>query len=193
MYEQIADTAIGPAVECFEVGTDFPAQAFDFLRQDDAEFADQATQAVVECGAFFDEALPGAVQAEDSLLVDVLDRDEAHVGPGDGFADGGGIGGVVLAALAAHPVRRHELRCHQLDGVAEAAELPCPVVGAGAGFHADQAGRQVGNHFQQLAACHLGFDENSLAALVNAMQSEYILGEIDAYGDNTHGLPLSSE
>jgi hypothetical protein len=25
------------------------------------------------------------------------------------------------------------------------------------------------------------------------MQSEYILGEIDADGDNIHGLPLSSE
>jgi hypothetical protein len=25
------------------------------------------------------------------------------------------------------------------------------------------------------------------------MQSEYILGEIDAYGDNIHGLPLSNE
>jgi hypothetical protein len=44
-----------------------------------------------------------------------------------------------------------------------------------------------------LAASHLGLDKNCLAALVNAMQSEYILGEIDAYGDNIHGLPLSSE
>ena len=77
--------------------------------------------------------------------------------------------------------------------MAEAAEFPRPVVRAGTGFHANQAGRQLGDHFEQLAANHLGLDENRLAALVSAMQSEYILGEIDAYGDNIHGLPLSSE
>ena len=37
-----------------------------------------------------------------------------------------------------------------------------------------------GVHFEQLA-------------LVNAMQSEYILGEINTYGDNIHGLSLSNE
>lgn len=193
VYEQVPDAAIGPPWELFEVGADFPAQAFNLLRQNDAEFADQATQAVVERGAFFHKTLPGAVQAEDGLLVDVLDRDEAHIGPGDGFADGGRVGRIVLAALAAHPVRCHELGGHQFDGVAEAAELPRPVVGAGAGFHANKAGRQIGDRLQQLPANYLGLDENRLAALVNTMQSEYILGEIDAYGDNIHGLPLSNE
>lgn len=71
------------------------------------------------------------------MLIDIFDRDEAHVGSGDGFADGGRIGGVVLAALAAHPVRRNELGGHQLHGVAELAEFSGPVVGAGTGFHAD--------------------------------------------------------
>jgi len=55
------------------------------------------------------------------------------------------------------------------------------------------AGWQVGDDFQQLAANYLGLDKNRLATLVNTMQSEYILGEIDAYGDNIHGLPLSNE
>jgi hypothetical protein len=191
--EQVADAAIHPTRECFKMGTDFPAQAFDFLRQHNPELADQAAQTVEERGALFNKTLPGTVQAEDGLLVDVLDRHETHVGPGDGFADGGGIGSIVFAPFAAHPVRRHKLGGHQFDGVAKAAELSRPVVGTGAGFHADQAGRQLGDHFEQLAASHLGFDENSLAALVNTMQSEYILGEIDAYGDNIHGLPLSSE
>ena len=57
----------------------------------------------------------------------------------------------------------------------------------------DQTRLQVGDHFQQLAANDLGLDKNRFAALVNTMQSEYILGEIDAYGDNIHGLPLSNE
>lgn len=72
VYEQVANTAVGPAGECFKVGTDFPAQAFDFLWQDNAELADQAAQAVIERGAPFNKTLPGAVQAEDGLLIDVF-------------------------------------------------------------------------------------------------------------------------
>ena len=39
----------------------------------------------------------------------------------------------------------------------------------------------------------LGLDKYRFAALVNVMQSGYILGEINAYGDNVHGLPLLNE
>ena len=51
----------------------------------------------------------------------------------------------------------------------------------------------MGDHLQQLAANDLGLDENRFAMLVNTMQSEYILGKINADGDNIHGLPLSNE
>ena len=82
-----------------------------------------------------------------------FDRDESHLGPGDGFADGGGVRCVVFAALAAHAVRADELGGDQFDGVAVLAEQPCPVVCAGAGHFdrlrtgapADQARRQVGD------------------------------------------------
>ena len=40
MYEQITDATVSPAGEGFKVGADFPAQAFDFLRQNNAELAD---------------------------------------------------------------------------------------------------------------------------------------------------------
>ena len=123
------------------MGADFPAQALDFLRQDDAELADQPAQTVVEGGALFDEALPGAVQTEDGLLVDVLDWHEAHIGPGNGFADRCGIRRIILAALAAHPVRRHELGRHQFDGMSELSEQSCPVMRTRAGLHTDQTGR----------------------------------------------------
>jgi hypothetical protein len=153
--------------------------------------ADQAAQAVIGGGAFFDEALPGAVQAQDDLLVFFLDRDEAHVRPGDGFADGGGVRRVVLAALAAHAVGRDELGRHQLDGVAVLAEQPRPVVRAGAGFHADEAGRQLRHQLQQFVACYLGLDQCGLAVIINAMHGKDVLGQIDSNGDNAHGLPLS--
>ena len=57
----------------------------------------------------------------------------------------------------------------------------------------DQAGWQLSDHFEQLATNYFRFDKNGFAILVNAMQSEYILGEINAYGDNIHGFPLSNE
>ena len=44
------------------------------------------------------------------------------------FTDRGGIGRVVLAAPAAHSVRRHELRGHQLDGVAVGRKQASPVM-----------------------------------------------------------------
>jgi hypothetical protein len=73
------------------------------------------------------------------MLVFFLDRDKAHMGSGDGFADCRRIGGIVLAALAGEAVGGDELRRHQFDGVAIATEQASPVVGAGAGFDADQA------------------------------------------------------
>lgn len=59
--QQVANTAVGPTREFFEMSANFAAQAFNFLRQHNTEFADQAAQAVIERGAFLDEALPGAV------------------------------------------------------------------------------------------------------------------------------------
>lgn len=111
---------------------DLPPQAGDFLRQDDAELTDQATQPVVGCRAFFDKSLPRAVQAEDDLieplrsglssqktrakplrmLVFFLDRDETHMVPGDSFTDGRCVRRVILATLTAHAVGRHELGSH---------------------------------------------------------------------------------
>ena len=153
--------------------------------------ADEAAQPVVGGGAFFDEPLPGAVQAEDDLLVFFLDRDEAHLRPGDGFADGGSIRGVVLAALAAHAVGGDELGRHQLDGVAVLAEQSRPVVRAGAGFHADEAGRQLGDQRQQMLPRYFGLDQRRLAVIINAMHGKDVLGQIDSNSDNAHGLPLS--
>ena len=129
-----------------------PAQVGDLLRQDDAEFGDQAAQPVIGGGAFLDEAVAGAVQAQDDLLVLFLDRHEAHVRACHGFADGRGVRRIVLAALAGHAVGGDELRRHQLDGVAVRPKLPRPVVRAGAGFHADQARRQLRDQLQQLVA-----------------------------------------
>ncbi len=102
--EHVAHTAVGPAGQVFQMRTDLVAQPLDLLRQNDAELGDQAANAVVQGGAFFDKALPGTMQGECGLLVFILDRHEAHLRTRDGFADRGGIGSIVLATLPAHPV-----------------------------------------------------------------------------------------
>ena len=188
--KQVSHAAIGVARQVLEMSGYRAPQADHLLRQHDAELADQAAQAVVERGALFDESLPRAVKGEDQLLVFLLHRDEAHGGTSDGFANGGGVRGVVLAALAAHAVRRDELGGDQLDGVAVLTELPGPVMRAGAGFHADQAGGQLRNERQQFRTRKLRPDECGLAVIIHPVHGKHVLCEIDSNRDNAHGLPL---
>lgn len=62
------------------------------------------------------------------LLFEVLDGHEAHVWALNGFADRGGVGRIVLAALARHPVGGDELGRDQPHGVARSVEQPGPMV-----------------------------------------------------------------
>jgi len=128
------------------------------------------------------------VQAEDGLLFDGFDGDEAHGGTADGFADGFGVVAVVLAALA---VRDDEARGDDAGGVADAAQSTRPMVGAAAGFHADDCGWQVGEAFEQLAARH-GLLQHHLAMRIDAVHTEYVLGQVNSHGSNIHdGLSSS--
>ena len=189
--EQIADTAIGIARQVVEMCSDLAAQTADFLGQDNTEFGHQAAHPVVGSGALFDKPLSRAMQTQNDLLVFFLDRDKAHVRPGNRFANRSSIGRVVLAPLAAQPVGTDELRRHQFDGVAISAKQPRPVVGARAGFHANPARRQLDDQRQQLLTRHVGFDQRRLAVLIHPMYRKDVLGEINSNGDNAHGLPLS--
>ena len=116
--------------------------------QHDAQLAEQAADAIDQRGALFDIALARTMHEQARLLLDAFDRHKTHIGAGHGFADGRSIGGVVLAALAAHAIGHNELGRHQAHDVAELGELSGPVVGSAARFHADQARRQIGNEFE---------------------------------------------
>lgn len=188
--EQVADAAIDVAGQVFEVGAYFAPQAGYLLWQHDAEFADQAAQAVVERGALFDEALTRAVKREGDLLVFFFHRHEAHGGPGDGFADGGGVRRVVLAAPTRHTVRGDEFGGDQLYRVPVLTEQSCPVVRAGAGFHADQAGGNLRDKRQQFHPRYLRPDQHGFAVIIYPVYGKHVLCEIDSYRDNAHGLPL---
>jgi hypothetical protein len=137
--------------------------------------------------------LAGAVHHELALLVGALEGHEAHLRAGDGFADSRRVGGVVLAALAREAIGGNELGGHQARGVAELVKFTRPVVCARAGFHADQARWQRGDELQQLVACDAGAHQHGFAGRIHAMHGEDVLGQVDAYGYDAHGLPLSSE
>lgn len=155
---------------------------------DETEFAQEAAQLVDLGGALGDDGAADAVQAEDGLLFDGFDGNEAHGRTADGFADGFGIVAVVLAALA---IGDDEARGDDAGVVAEAAQLPCPVVGTGAGFHADDGRLQVGEEFEQFAARD-GLPEHDLAVRIDAVHTEDVLGQVNSHGSNIHdGLSSS--
>ena len=183
--EQITNTLVGIARQVFEMFANTPAKTGNLLRQDDAELGHQAAHPVIGRGAFFDKALSCAMQAKNDLLVFFLDRDEAHVGSGNRFADGGGVRRVVLAALAGETKGRDALGVHQLDAVAVPSKQPRLVVRAGARFQADQAGRKLGDQCRQLVTRNLGFDQNRFAVLIHTVNRKDVLGEINTDGNPT--------
>jgi hypothetical protein len=66
-----------------------------------------------------------AMKHQAALLLGRLGLDKPHVGPGDGFADGLGVSGIVLLSL---DVRLYVGRRHQAHGMAERLELARPMM-----------------------------------------------------------------
>ena len=124
------------------------ASVITALRNDQSELGQQTTNLVDLRGALFGQPTADAVQAQHGLLIFGLDRDKAHVGPTDGFADGLGIVVVILAALA---IRSDKAGRNDPGIVAEFGQLPGPVVRAGTGFHADQGRWQLCEERQQFS------------------------------------------
>jgi len=77
------------------------------------------------------------------LSVDRLHRHEPHIWARHGFANGGGVIGIVLATRALHPVRRNNLGGHEIGRMTELKQSARQMVRAAARLHADDAGRQL--------------------------------------------------
>jgi hypothetical protein len=123
------------------------------------------------------------VHGQDGLLLDALDRHEAHVRPAHCLADRLGIGRIVLVRL---DVGLDELRRHQPDRMPEALERAAPVMGARTRFHADQARRQVPEERCQLLTPELPA-QHGLASRINPVHLKHVLRQINTDGCNIHG------
>ena len=144
-----------------------------------AKLGQQAPDLVGLRGAGLDKTLACPVQGQNSLLPDILNRYESHVGPDHRFANRLGVRCVVLVGF-------HELRRHQSHGVAHALQFTRPVMRAAAGFHSDQARWQLDKELGHLQAAQLLL-EHCFARLVDAVDLKDLFREVNADDGGLHG------
>ena len=68
-------------------------------------------------------------------------------------------------------VRLHELRGHEFDRVSQRGKFSGPIMGTGAGFHADETRLPIGEERQHVMTLDLFF-ESRLAMRIDAMDCE---------------------
>jgi hypothetical protein len=139
-------------------------------------------QGVDHLGPLAHQQIARSMKHQPALLLGRFDLHETHGRPPHCLADRFGVGRIVLVAL---DVRLHILRWHQPHPVAKLREFTCPVMGRGAGLHADQARRQRFEELQNLAASE-PFPDHDLFGRVDPVNLEHVLGDIQADRRNLH-------
>jgi hypothetical protein len=113
-------------------------------------------------GTLPDQTGADTVQSLEVELLGRLQRHPTHDRAlhrlGDGF-------GVAVMILVTFEERFDVLGGQQVDVVAEGRELPSDVMGSRAGFHFDQADRQVGQTGKQLPARHFPAQDDRAACI----------------------------
>src|SRR5262245_1742953 len=140
------------------------------------------SQGIDRLGALADQQIARAVLHQLALLLGRLDAHKAHGWAPDRLADRLGVSCVVLIALE---IGLHVLRRHQTNLVSELGQLASPIVGCGTGLHPDQAWRQRCEERDHLAAPQL-LSDNDLLSCIDAMNLEYLLGDIQTDRGNLH-------
>ena len=145
-------------------------------------------------GARFDEALAGAVHHQPGLLLDALDRHEAHVR--------------AAARPRRSPPRRPRRSCRACRscgtgatnlGAISRTVWPCAANSRAQWCAPEHASMPiVHGGSEAISSCSLArgnarAHQLGLARLIHAVHGEDVLGEIDANVQNGHGLPLPSE
>ena len=148
----------------------------------DPELGQMSADGVAYRGLLADKEMARAMQHQAALLLGRLGLDQPHVGPGDRFADGLGVSGIILLSL---DVWLHIGRRHQAHGMPERLEFTRPMMRRGAGFDANQARRQLLEECQDVTTLQLTADAH-VAFNVNAVDLKYRLCDIET--DSRNGL-----
>ena len=117
-------------VGCRNQGTQF-RKALNTLGNYETELGGMGANGIRHHCTLADEKLSRAMQHQRCLLIRLLDRHETHVGPLYRLADRLGVGSVVFIGF---DIGAHVLGRHQLNIMAEAPQLACPMVPAAAGL-----------------------------------------------------------
>lgn len=144
---------------------------------------EQSTELVGESGALADQGCARSMQRQDGLLLGGLDRGETHRGPGDGLADGHGVVGIVLVALAGG---RDESRCHEPHLVAERAQLAGPVMTGWARVHPDEHRRRKLSEELANTSPAPSLGQHRLLVLVDPEELEHVFPEVDTDSHHVH-------
>ena len=153
------------------------SQHTDTGGHDQSVFGQQAPRLVDQGGSFRDQELPGTMDRQDGLLLDLLHRDKAHVGPTDGFTDRLGVVAIILVVL---PIGGDELRRDQPDVMTQRPQLPRPVMRTATGFHPDQTGLELREDVTQAGSRDLTAQDD-VAALIDPMELKDVFGQINAH------------
>jgi hypothetical protein len=155
------------------------------LRDDDAIFGEKASHLVDGGRSRLHEILSNAMNSLYVGLVMGFVWNESHARPGNGFADGFRVIGVVLARNA---IRGDKVGVHAPHSVAAGLDHSGPVSRRGARLHTDKAGRQVGEKFSGITAMDAS-PQNGFALIVNAVELHVVLCQIDSNDANVfHGM-----
>src|SRR5450759_3269159 len=147
-----------------------------------AEFGRMCPQGIDQLSALAHQQIAYAMLHQPALLLGRFDRYKPHSWAPHRFADRLGVGGIVLVAL---DVGLYILRRPKPNLMSELRQLACPIMCRGAGFHADKARRQSFEELYHLAAAKLLPDDNLLGR-VDAVNLEYVLGDIQTDRGNLH-------
>ncbi len=153
------------------------------LPHGDAPLKKEAADLVGDARALADQTRADPVQGEQIHLVRGLDRHERHGRPLHGLRDGLCIPIVILVPLQK---RLHILSRDEAYVVAEPLKLTADVVGAGTGFHADQAGWDISQALRELGSGELDAQHDG-TALILTDEVEAVLAQIDAQGGDRSG------
>src|SRR3974390_136797 len=157
-------------------------ETFASSLRNQAKLGKVGSERIDQLRALTDQKIPRSMQHQQGLLIGRLDRHKPHRWACPGLTDGGGVGGIVFRPF---DIALHIARRHQAHGVAEFGNFTCPMMSGCAGFHADQAGRNLAKQFNDLLPSQLSGDDD-IANAIHAVHLEYVLGEINADGANLH-------